>query len=646
MALVPKVELINMNLGGIESLPDELKLPVESIILTSLTFATLREQVYYLRKTRVSKGENGFQLSFEQSASILKKSKGTVFDHYKKAIRDNQGQKLSNKRPRLLTQNELNNIYDFVVVNYYQGNYFTYAQLAEYLFINTGKRLTGEQLGAIIRNDFRFKTVRAIPLEAERVKCPKEEINLYFDNIKHALDGVPAALIGNLDEMGYADSTDTREICVVVPADHDGKDVVLPFERVNNHITFIETIFADGTRLKPAIIIRRKNIEQEVYENGLTPEKLTLYYQENGFMNTPIFQDYCMNSLFPEILARLHFYRKHMNQPQLRFHLLIDGMRAHFSEELDEFCFSHGIEIHVPPSHSSDQVQALDLCVFSAAKAHAPRTNALKSQNKQTKIIDKVFKAMQMASTTHNIIKSFKRAGIITRWDTDAQCLRALVDIRFCDRVRHFHVTKIPESDPIYSNSTKRIPITRDLVLINDPFFDYECQFEEDDSELQIIPKKLIPLGCEISSCLTNILNEIFPNGTDLLIGEYNPQRRNGYREKYASDEITDTLSVGNQSNTNPSETNSVQIYGSGHYSAQWTATISRSSFPENSQLSNSTFSSNFSSLPSFNLSNELYSACALAGEKLPQRKIRKLINSIFYQIYHQNNDVTPNSLK
>ena len=106
----------------------------------------------------------------------------------------------------------------------------------------------------------------------------------------------------------------------------------------------------------------------------------------------------------------------------------MDGMLSHFSEELDNFCMSHGIIIIQPPPHSSDQVQALDLCIFAAIKSYAPRIKLMSTMNNQTIIIEKVFKSIQMESTTHDIMKSFKRAGIISRWD-EKKCLRAIVDL-------------------------------------------------------------------------------------------------------------------------------------------------------------------------------------------------------------------------
>ena len=238
-----------------------------------------------------------------------------------------------------------------------------------------------------MRGGDRIKTAVAQPLEKDRVMCPKEDIDQYFVNLKRSLDGVTMGLICNLDEMGYADAIDTRQITVVVPAAHKDKTVLLPYERVNNRLTLIEAIFGDGTRAKPAMIIRRKTIEQEVLRYGLTKDKIAFYYQENGFINKFIFEDYCINNLFPDIIRRLEAYREYLNDNTLRFYLLMDSMTAHFSDAFDDFCLSHGIEIHCPPPHSSDQFQALDLCVFSAIKTYASKIGNIDKENKQSTII-------------------------------------------------------------------------------------------------------------------------------------------------------------------------------------------------------------------------------------------------------------------
>jgi hypothetical protein len=81
-------------------------------------------------------------------------------------------------------------------------------------------------------------------------------------------------------------------------------DVYFPVDRVSQQNFLLVAILADGTFLKPLMILPRKTIETELYEQGIAVNVCMLVHQTNGFIATELFQDWCSEVLLPEILKR------------------------------------------------------------------------------------------------------------------------------------------------------------------------------------------------------------------------------------------------------------------------------------------------------------------------------------------------------
>ena len=71
-------------------------------------------------------------------------------------------------------------------------------------------------------------------------------------------------------------------------------------------------------------------------------------------------------------------------------HIMLDGCRAHFEDELLDFLFKNGIELHVLPPHSSDQLQPLDLGIFSILKSAQKRIQPSEKFSKQSAEVTKI----------------------------------------------------------------------------------------------------------------------------------------------------------------------------------------------------------------------------------------------------------------
>lgn len=205
----------------------------------------------------------------------------------------------------------------------FTNTYFTYQDLAEFVFENGGPPISADTVGKAIRRDKRFRVAMAKPLEDNRAESDPVEIDRYFEQLRSALTNVPAGMVYNLDEMGYQEYCDAKPYLVVVPSDCPDT-MINPVSRSRKRLSVIHCISGDGQMLKPAFIVPRKTIEREVWDIGLTPEICQIYYQENGFVSSNVFENYANSILFPAIKEKLTNLRNRPNDKTLLAHLIMD----------------------------------------------------------------------------------------------------------------------------------------------------------------------------------------------------------------------------------------------------------------------------------------------------------------------------------
>ena len=331
---------------------------------------------------------------------------------------------------------------------------------------------------------------------------------------------LPANLVANLDDMGYAEYSDVNSMKIVIP--EWAKEGNIPMERMKKRITILHCIFADGSYLKPLIVVPRKTIEKELYDIGITPDKAMICYQENGFIDSISFLCWASNVFFPEIEKRLEAHRKEDPYFDRSAVLILDELKQHFTDYFEDECFAFNVDLAVIPSHSSDQVQPLDLLLFSLAKRVKPNIRKTDGLSPQSNEIIGLLSAIQSSSTTINIIKSFQRSGIITYFDG---VLRCTVDLNYAKKVRHYQFT---ETKPARYDKT-RIDLATNLLIEEANTFlrkheekgeEWKLNEEEWTLDEQESEEEQVACGEEegFQSQLQITLGNLFPNGTVILI--------------------------------------------------------------------------------------------------------------------------------
>jgi hypothetical protein len=140
--------------------------------------------------------------------------------------------------------------------------------------------------------------ITGYPLWQDRVNCDPHKIQTFFEGLKHYVEELPSAFIFNLDESGFQEWADRRKRTVIVHAIYQESEVACPIDRATKRSSLLVCIAADGTYLKPLLLLPGKTIEPEVLEQGISESMCKMVYQEHGFISTALFEQWCWAVFF------------------------------------------------------------------------------------------------------------------------------------------------------------------------------------------------------------------------------------------------------------------------------------------------------------------------------------------------------------
>ena len=129
-----------------------------------------------------------------------------------------------------------------------------------------------------------LKSITDKPMASDCVDCDPEEINDYFDHLESALDSsIPAPFIINIDQSGFQEWADKRNLVVVVPAEVTQDEIKIPVARTTKRAPILVGIAADGSTITPAVIVPRKTIEMELLKMDTHQIRLCLHIKRTTF---------------------------------------------------------------------------------------------------------------------------------------------------------------------------------------------------------------------------------------------------------------------------------------------------------------------------------------------------------------------------
>jgi hypothetical protein len=115
------------------------------------------------------------------------------------------------------------------------------------------------------------------------------------------VEGTPAHFVFNVDEIGHQEWADREEKTCYVTSENIGDEVPFSVPRSGKRISFVAWIGADGSFLKPLIVIHRKTIDCDVALTGLTNEKAAIYSKSKGLIDRSILWAWFEDAFIPEI---------------------------------------------------------------------------------------------------------------------------------------------------------------------------------------------------------------------------------------------------------------------------------------------------------------------------------------------------------
>ena len=125
---------------------------------------------------------------------------------------------------------------------------------------------------------------------------------------------------------------------MIVTEKDKGKELSYTVTRQNNHETFLACISADGSYLKPLIVIKRKTLDVRICRIPIM-DKIIIGSSESGFINSNLFDRWVENALIPYIKQR-----REEHKHEGRALLLLDGASSHFTKLFFDQCNANKIK--------------------------------------------------------------------------------------------------------------------------------------------------------------------------------------------------------------------------------------------------------------------------------------------------------------
>ena len=256
-----------------------------------------------------------------------------------------------------------------------QGGYsISHAQLREFALLLLSSTGGPSTLGHNWSSRFLYRHPEL------RTKIGKKIDHLRFDNTTPALlqdwfdrlstvihtDKIRPENIYNADEKGIA-----LGVCHGSTVIGTSLTSTALLKRAENRewVSIIETISANGRKLRPVVICKDKSLQSSWFRDGQVPNWLYTY-SENGWTSNDIALQWLQRVFIPETVC---------SPPAPRL-LLLDGHGSHMTVEFMKECWNHQIRCFYLIPHSSHVLQPLDLSCFSFIKSEYRKQVAALSQ--------------------------------------------------------------------------------------------------------------------------------------------------------------------------------------------------------------------------------------------------------------------------
>jgi hypothetical protein len=163
-------------------------------------------------------------------------------------------------------------------------------------------------------------------MEEQRMEVTPDQIRDYFGNLSSLISGSPCHFVFKIDEMWHQESADRGPLKCDIPTEDQRDFGYFPVSRTGKRITLIAWSCADGTYLKPSVIIARKTYDEDgLGMLGWTQDNCFIYSQRNSFIDIEPFNDWVKDTFVPELIDRRRKWPDHAAASQGRFRRDVRG---------------------------------------------------------------------------------------------------------------------------------------------------------------------------------------------------------------------------------------------------------------------------------------------------------------------------------
>ncbi|KAG6990145.1 Pogo transposable element with ZNF domain [Fusarium oxysporum f. sp. conglutinans] len=244
--------------------------------------------------------------------------------------------------------------------------------------------------------------------EASRFNCfTPTAVNWYFDIREREYGWIKPENTVNVDEGGIMAGFGLDSL--VVGSSDPRKKAFLKGSQSRTWTSFIEAVTATGRLLKPGIIFKGKELQQQWFIDELK-EVADWYYitSDNGWTDNHIAIEWLREVYLPQTQPE--------DESDARL-IILDGHRSHVSDEWMATCFLNNVYCCYLPAHCSHGLQPLDNGVFNASKAAYRKELQKLATLTDSAPVDKVnfikayAKAREVGMTKKNILSGWRVTG-------------------------------------------------------------------------------------------------------------------------------------------------------------------------------------------------------------------------------------------
>jgi hypothetical protein len=177
-------------------------------------------------------------------------ARATVAEHYGQYLAERRDGPQPPGRPCKLTRAIEEAIVAKAIDRFDNKTACTCSDLTAFVFEAFGVSVSRQLIRLTIKRNTDVKALLAYPMENNRVECPTEDIDANFALLEEELRQMPASLVGNLDELGWAEYQDAQPITIVVPS-YCPEELPYPVDRTRRRLVILHWLFANGSHTTP-----------------------------------------------------------------------------------------------------------------------------------------------------------------------------------------------------------------------------------------------------------------------------------------------------------------------------------------------------------------------------------------------------------